>query len=58
MVKYKTEFKLIEGDKVSFEKECNSISDTNWVWGGNMVATPTENGIIYSMLFTKTTPIS
>ena len=54
---YKTIYKVVEGDKNTFEKELNKLSEQGYIWGGNMNTNITEKGVFYSQLMTKTEQI-
>lgn len=54
---YKTVYKVVEGDKDSFEKELNRLSDQEYIWCGNMNTNITEDGVFYSQLMSKTEQI-
>lgn len=68
MMKYKTEYKIIEGFKGDFEQQCNSLSDV-WVWSSSLMVIDlqldlecsnsvyTSKNLWYSQLFSKTTQI-
>lgn len=55
---YESNYKLITGDKTTIEKQMNDLAKQDYVWCGNIVATPTNEGIEYAMLLCKTTQIN
>lgn len=49
---YKTEYKVIEGNKEEFEKQLNELPD-GWVYCNNICVTDTKKGLHYSILTCK-----
>ena len=52
-----TEYKVVEGDKKTFESESNRLAKEGWIWcGGGLVMQPIEKGFWYAQLMSRYTP--
>jgi hypothetical protein len=52
-----TEYKVVEGDKKTFEAESNRLAKEGWIWcGGSLVMQPVEKGFWYAQLMSKYIP--
>ena len=49
-----TEYRIVEGDKKTFEEGCNRLAKEGWIWcGGNLAMQQTENGFWYAQVMSR-----
>lgn len=48
-----TEYKIVEGDKESFENELNELSKEGWTWCTGSLVMRTEEGLVYTILLSR-----
>ncbi len=53
MTKYRTKYRLITGDKQTFEDKMNNL-ESKWLPSGSIVVTSLWNNLQYSILVSKT----
>jgi len=58
-MKYKTEYKILEGDAIKLANEIHEAEKEGFITWGNMTAVlaKSDECILYGMLMSKTTPI-
>jgi hypothetical protein len=57
MTKYKNEFKVAQGTKETFKRECERLAELGYVWLGNMEVLAFKEDVMFYQLFSKSTLI-